>query len=56
MKKSIFRKLMDIMCKRNKHISKSKAFGKIIDNPAGTKMFNRSKPDSRRGCDGTLRR
>jgi len=56
MKKSVFRHLMDIMRKRNKHVSKSKAFAKLIDNPAGTKMSNRSKPDSRRGCDGTLRR
>ena len=50
MKKSAFKRLVDKLFKQKR------GFSKMIDNPAGTKMYNRSLPTSRRGCDGTLRR
>lgn len=56
MKKSKFKHLLDMMTRIGKRGSKLKRFHKVLDNPAGTKMYNRSLPTSKRGCDGTLRR
>jgi hypothetical protein len=49
MRKSQFKRLVDMLFKQKR------GFTKLLDNPAGTKMANRSQQDSRRGCDGTMR-
>jgi len=49
MRKSMFKRLLDILCKRKG------GFKRLVDNPAGTKMAKRAQHDSRRGCDGTMR-
>ena len=55
MKKAAFVRFRDVMKRMSAHISKTKAFRKVVDNPAGTKLLNRSKNTSRRGVDGTMR-
>jgi hypothetical protein len=50
MRKSEFKRLVDKLFKQKA------GFIKMLDNPAGSKMYNRSLPSSKRGCDGTLRR
>ena len=55
MRKSVFRNFLQTMLERAKHVSKSRAFDKLLDNPAGTKLAKRASKLSRRGCDGTMR-
>lgn len=50
MRKSAFKRFIDLL--RLQQIS----FSKIVDRPAGSKMAARTRPDSKRGCDGTIRR
>ena len=56
MRKSRFNNFLLIMKERAKHIANRHHFVKLVPNPAGTKMANRCKPESKRGADGTLRR
>jgi hypothetical protein len=49
MKKSAFKRLVDHLMRR------TRGFTRVVENPAGTKMAKRSRSDSRRGCDGTMR-
>lgn len=49
MQKAMFKRLIDILRKSKR------GFTKVIDNPAGSKMAARSRSDSPRGCDGTMR-
>jgi len=55
MKKSKFKQFLELMSRIGSHLSKSKHFHKLRDNPAGTKMAKRAEHTSRRGCDGTMR-
>ncbi len=55
MKKSSFKRLLDVMFRRSKHVSKSKAFSYIRPNPAGSKFRKRCLPTAGRRVDGTLR-
>lgn len=55
MQKAMFVRLKNALKKRWAHISKTKRFKKLMDNPAGNKMSARSSKLSARGCDGTMR-
>lgn len=55
MKKSMYRRLMDVMRRRDSHVSKSKRFAHLASNPAGSKFRKWCNPLSNRGADGTLR-
>lgn len=55
MRKSFYKRFIHNMKSRWAHISKARRFHKVLDNPAGTKMRDRSLKTSRRGCDGTMR-
>ena len=50
MRKSVFKRFVDMLSRTNR------GFMMLKDNPAGSKLAKWSKHDSRRGCDGTLRR
>lgn len=50
MQKAMFNRLVDAL-KGSK-----RGFTRLMDNPAGSKLVARCKPESKRGADGTMRR
>lgn len=56
MKKSAFKRLVNLLTLKNKRKNKSDQFARLADNAPGSKMIRKSHTTSRRGCDGTMRR